>query len=57
MARITVLPLPESLDDPYPFALIVDQADGMDEDAVQRFAHACGARAVLITQASVDVRS
>lgn len=61
MARIQILELPDSLDDLRPFALVIDQAqDLLDEnlgyDPIAAFKAACGARAVLVTTATIDVR-
>lgn len=63
MARIRILELPDSLDELRPFALIIDQAqdlikwaDGLDHDPVAAFKAACGARAALVTEATVDVK-
>ncbi|MEV5944228.1 hypothetical protein [Streptomyces sp. NPDC051994] len=63
MARIQVLQLPDSIDEIAPFVLILDQAqdliaanDRLGYDPLPALKAATGARAVFITEATVDVR-
>ncbi|MFF4403610.1 hypothetical protein [Streptomyces sp. NPDC001404] len=63
MARIQVLQLPDSIDEIAPFAIIIDQAADLvaatertGQDPLPAFKAACGARAVLLTEATIEVR-
>jgi hypothetical protein len=63
MARIQVLQLPDSLDEIAPFVLILDQAqdliaanEALGYDPLAALKAATGARHVLITAATVDIR-
>lgn len=59
MARVQILPLPATPDDPAPFALVIDGvteapiAEG--RDALSDFADRCQARAMLVSRGQLDV--
>jgi hypothetical protein len=62
VARIKILQLPETLDEIRPFALVIDQAQDLidaigelDHEPLAAFKAACGARAILVTPAAIDV--
>ncbi|MBD0743583.1 hypothetical protein [Streptomyces sp. CBMA152] len=63
VARIQILQLPDSIDEIAPFVLIFDQAqdlnaaiERLDYDPLAALKAATGARAVFITEATVNVR-
>jgi hypothetical protein len=63
MARLQVLPLPSTPDDPAPFMLVLDEVNTLDldftddahADVMAHMKEESGARFILATTATVDV--
>ncbi|MFI9123896.1 hypothetical protein ACIGW0_31645 [Streptomyces bikiniensis] len=63
MARLQVMPLPSTSDDPAPFMLVLDEVNTLDvdftdavyADVLLHMKDGVGARYVLVTTATVDV--
>lgn len=62
MARLQILRLPETPDDPAPFALVIDQADDLiaeadqaEHDGFAALKAGLGARHLFVTPSTIDL--